>query len=269
MGDDMISVLDHNQSIRALYMKQNLPAWFPVLANLLTKFRSFRPKMLKESARQKGTYCIQCILEKFESKNLLSFNVSNASEEAIEDFHAQFEEVLNSAYANSRTFTGSVNNKKVTENKKFISMICINNFESHLTSKHPTSQSVAHTTFFVKSVEDVVCHVGMYHLGILHKSDSDVGVHRIHNKLTYNEVSEWHRNYKFQIAKDKRKRREEHDKEVAEMREKNKRIKAEKAAVKAKPNLDSFIVSQVQSNDQIPQVNADPAEAMKNSRPQL
>ena len=67
-------------------------------------------------------------------------------------------------------------------------------------SSHPSSQEVAHTTFFVKTVEDVFIHVGMYHLGILHKSDSTVGVRRIHNAVTHQEITECNRNYKFKLA---------------------------------------------------------------------
>ena len=76
----------------------------------------------------------------------------------------------------------------------------MNIFETHLKSKHSSSQEVAHTTFFVKTVEDIFIHVAMYHLGILHKTDSNVGVHRIHNNVSYVEISEWHSNYKLKLA---------------------------------------------------------------------
>ena len=108
----MIPALEHKQTTRYLYVKQNLNDKFPLLALLLPKLRSFRPKILKSGARQKGTYCIQCVLKEVESKNLLSFDISNASEENIKDLCDQFEDILNHAYANGRTYTGSIPNKK-------------------------------------------------------------------------------------------------------------------------------------------------------------
>ena len=110
----MIPALEHKQTTRYLYVKQNLNDKFPVLALLLPKLRSFRPKILKSGARQKETYCIQCVLKEVESKNLLSFDISNASEKNIKDLCDQFEDILNHAYANGRTYTGSIPNKKVT-----------------------------------------------------------------------------------------------------------------------------------------------------------
>ena len=76
MDDNMIPALEHKQTTRYLYVKQNLNDQFPVLALLLSKLRAFRPKILKPGARQKGTYCIQCVLKEDESKNLFSFDIS-------------------------------------------------------------------------------------------------------------------------------------------------------------------------------------------------
>ena len=110
----MTSALEHKQTLRYLYVKENLSDKFPVLDLLRGKLRSFKPKILKPQARQKGTFCIQCILAEVESKNLLSFDIANASEEEIKILCDQFEDILNSAYAQGRTYNGSVTNKKVT-----------------------------------------------------------------------------------------------------------------------------------------------------------
>ena len=120
MDNNMIPVLEHPRSARVLYMKENLNVKFPVLALLRDKLQSFRPKMLKLKARQKGTFCIQCVLQKVESKNLLSFDIANASEENIKELCDDFEKILNSAYANSRTYSGSLANKKVTEHNFYV-----------------------------------------------------------------------------------------------------------------------------------------------------
>ena len=113
MDNNMIPVLEHPRSARVLYMKENLNVKFPVLVLLRDKLQSFRPKMLKLKARQKGTFCI-------ESKNLLSFDITNASEEDIKELCDDFEQILNSAYANSRTYSGSLANKKVTEHNFYV-----------------------------------------------------------------------------------------------------------------------------------------------------
>ena len=120
MGDDMIQVLEHKQNIRKLHMQETLESRCPILSWLLAKCRSYRPKKLKLDQRQKGTYCLQCILKGIEEHELLSFDFANASDEAITTFIDQFENLLNAGYANGRTYTGSVNNKKVTANFYYV-----------------------------------------------------------------------------------------------------------------------------------------------------
>ena len=113
----------------------------------------------------------------------------------------------------------------------------MNIFETHLKSKHSSSQEVAHTTFFVKTVQDIFIHVAMYHLGILHETDSNVGVHRIHNNVSYVEISEWHSNCKLKLADERQRAREEHEKELEKLREKKRKSKNAAPA-----NLGNFIV---------------------------
>ena len=120
----------------------------------------------------------------------------------------------------------------------------MNIFEAHLKSKRALSQEVAHTTFFVKTIEDTFIHVGMYHLGILHESDLNIGVNRIHNNVSYIEIAEWHRNYKLQLANERQRAREEHNKDLEKLRENRRKSKSS-----AQSNLGNFIVSPQQNNE--------------------
>ena len=63
--------------------------------------------MLKPGQRQKGTFCVQCFLKEIRDKDLIS-------PDKPEDTTEQFKAMLNKAYANSRTYMGSVPSKKVT-----------------------------------------------------------------------------------------------------------------------------------------------------------
>ena len=63
--------------------------------------------MLKPGQHQNGTYCVQCCLKETKDKDLIF-------PDKPEDITEEFIKMLNKAYADSRTYMGSVPSEKVT-----------------------------------------------------------------------------------------------------------------------------------------------------------
>ena len=63
--------------------------------------------MLKPGQRQNGAYYVQCCSKETKDKDLIFLDEP-------EDITEEFKTMLNKAYANSRTYMGSVPSKKVT-----------------------------------------------------------------------------------------------------------------------------------------------------------
>ena len=107
MDNNEKSALEHSRAQLLSYVKGTLENSFPTLASVLKDLYEFRPKMLKPGQRQKGTYCVQCCLKETKDKDLIF-------PDKPEDITEELKKMFNKAYANSRTYMGSVPSKKVT-----------------------------------------------------------------------------------------------------------------------------------------------------------
>ena len=72
LDDAEESAFGHKMALRISFAKDTLEHHFPNLALMLDELSNFRPSMLKEGQRQKGTFCVVCFLKEIQHNDLLS-----------------------------------------------------------------------------------------------------------------------------------------------------------------------------------------------------